>query len=411
MKQLMIKKVNDPEVERIQDLKSYGILDTPDDSSFDRITKLASAICGTSIAAVTFIDQDRQWIKSSVGMGDLKETKRSDSFCTFTIQDETVLEVRDALKDSRFKNNKLVNGAPNIRFYAGAPLITPQGHRLGALCVIGLEPKALTDEQLEALKILSGQVVELMELRKLNRELIDSKKVIEDQQQLLINKARLQTIGELAGGVCHQINNPLAIIVGRSMILRSQLKQILPVGSELFKELDIIDQTSQRVSGILKSLRVYSKDMGQEVTESDLGELIDDALTLIQPKLKQNGIELKYNKIAELKLRINKNQISQVILDLLTNAIEAMEESTLKEIGIEVRDSANNVTVLISDTGKGIRNEDHFKVFEAFFTTKSRHFGVGLSNALNYISQHKGEIVLMKSEGPTIFKMIIPKAA
>lgn len=402
---------SEEENQRIEDLQSYGILDTPTDASFDHITKLAAAICGTPIAAVTLIDSDRQWIKSSVGLGELKETLRKDSFCTFTIQENKILEVEDASKDQRFKDNLYVMGEPNIKFYAGSPLVSSRGNRLGALCVIGYEPKSLSVSQLEALQILSAQVVELMELRKLNRDLTEQKKFIEDQQLLLIAKARLQTIGELASGVCHQINNPLAIIVGRSMIMRSQLRQIVPAESDLFKELDIIDQTSQRVSGILKALRVYSRDMGHDVYEADLHELIEDTLTLIRPKFKMSDISLKYEKKSDLKLKVNKNQISQVLMDLLNNSIEAMEDSPVRKVEIDVKDSVGKVIITVTDTGKGIRPEDRPEIFKAFFTTKNRHFGVGLSNAVDYLNQHKGEISLVKGDGPTTFKMILPKSA
>jgi two-component system NtrC family sensor kinase len=398
------------EEKRLKDLEDYGIIGTPIDPSFDHITKLAAAICGTPIAAVTFIETERQWIKSSLGLGGIKETLRSDSFCTFTIQDNKILEVQDATLDDRFKDNVLVKGNPNIRFYAGAPLVSPQGYRLGALCVIGQDPKSLSDHQLEALQILSQQVVELIELRKSNRELIKAKKTLEDQQELLINKARLQTIGELAGGVCHQINNPLAIIVGRSMILRSKLSEILPKDSDLFKELDIIDQTSQRVSGILKALRSYGRDMGQVYTETDMHELIEDTLTLIRPKFRENNIDLKYEKKSDFIIKINKSQIAQVLLDLLTNSIEAMEESAVRKVEINVEDSLEKVIITITDSGKGIKKEDQPKIFKAFFTTKSRHFGVGLSNALDYLNQHKGELSLQTSEGPTTFKLVLPKS-
>lgn len=401
------------EKERLENLESYGIVNTPLDPSFDNITKLAAAICGTPIAAVTFVETERQWIKSSVGLGDLKETLREDSFCTFTIQGNQVLEVKDATQDLRFKNNVLVVGNPNIIFYAGAPLISTRGYRLGALCVIGHEPKTLTDDQLEALKILSNQVVELIELRKINRELAKAKQLVEEQQQLLINKARLQTIGELAGGVCHQINNPLAIILGRSMILRSELKQIVPIESELFKQLDIIDQTSQRVSGILKALRDYSRDMGQDISDTNLDEMIEDTLTLIRPKFTVNNISLKYEKKSDIIVRINKNQISQVLMDLLTNAIEAMEDSPARkvEIDVDVKENTDKIIITVSDTGKGIKDEDQLKIFDPFFTTKSRHFGVGLSNAHDYLKQHKGEISLHNNGGPTTFRMILPKSA
>lgn len=409
----MIEKSNQntSENERIKDLESYGIIDTPEDASFDRITKLASSICGSATALITFIERERVWIKSSVGFGDIKEGERKTSFCTHAIKDDVVMEIKDARLDERFKNNIWVTSDPGIRFYAGAPLVSPHGHKLGTICVFGNEPRQLSEDQLEALKILSGQVIELIELRKLNRELAESKKVVEEQQQLLINRARLQTIGELAGGVCHQINNPLAIIVGRSMILRSQLKEIAPTDSNMFRDLDIIDQTSQRVSGILKALRVYAKDLGQEVGDADLSEVIEDALTLIRPKFKALDIDLKYEKSDVITVKMNKNQISQVILDLLTNAVEAMEESEKRVLSIEINNSPKNVIVSISDTGKGIRAEDHLKIFEAFFTTKSRHFGVGLSNALNYMNQHKGEIRLVKVEGPTVFRMTLPKSA
>ncbi len=406
----MIEQPNLEEEKRLKELEDYGILNTPDDPSFDSITKLASAICGTPIAAVTFIERDRQWFKSSVGLGGVKETHRKDSFCTFTIQDDSVLEVKDATLDSRFQNNILVTGNPNIRYYAGAPLITPTGKRLGALCVIGTEPHSLSDQQLEALKILSGQVVELMELRRSNRELALAKKFAEDQQNLMIDRAKLQTIGELAGGVCHQINNPLAIIVGRSMILRSQLKSVLPADSELFKELDIIDQTSQRVSGIIKALRVYSRDMGENRVDADISELIDDVLLLIQPRMKMNDIKLTYEKMPGLKIKMNKNQISQVIMNLLNNSVEALEESPTKEIIISVVDGVKNITFKIADTGKGIPVRDREKVFESFFSTKNRNFGIGLSNAQNFIYQHNGEISLLCAEGPTTFQFVLPKA-
>lgn len=401
--------MTDKETRRLEKLKSYNILDTKIDPSFDKIAKLASAICQTPIALISLIDHDRQWFKSAIGLEGVEETPRNISFCTYTIQNHIIMEIRDTLKDPRFMNNPLVLNNPKIRFYAGAPLTSPDGHNLGTLCVIDHKPNALNESQLEALKILALQVVELMELRKSNEDLIAAKKTLEDQQHLLINKARLQTIGELAGGVCHQINNPLAIIVGRSMILRSQLKQKLPEETEMLKELDVIDQTSQRVSGILKSLRMYSKDLGNDVSETTLTELLDDALTLMKGKLMKEKIELNLIKDTDAKLLVNKNQIGQVILDILSNSIEAMEESENKKIDLVVSADETNVYLKVSDTGKGIRQEDRDRIFEPFFTTKGRHFGVGLSNAVNFVRQHRGELKLLSLKNPTTFELQIPR--
>lgn len=392
------------EQQRQYDLESYQILDSAPEKEFDRLAKLASYICGTPIALISLIDNDRQWFKSNVGLEGVSETARDVAFCNQAIQQEKVFEVSDALVDDRFKNNPFVTGDPKIRFYAGAPLISPQGNNIGTLCVIDQKPHVLTKEQTEALKTLSDQVIELLELRKANKQLAE-------QHQLLVNKARLQTIGELAGGVCHQINNPLAIIVGRSMILRSQLKQKLAEDPELLKELDVIDQTSQRISGILKALRMYSKDFGNEITENSVNEIVDDAMTLIKGKLTAQKVTLHYDRGEDARAMMNKNQISQVVLDLLNNAVEAMEETTSKELKVEIQADEKNIHLIVSDTGKGIRDEESNKIFDPFFSTKHRHFGVGLSNARNFMNQHKGQIQLLKKMNPTQFKVTIPKSA
>jgi two-component system NtrC family sensor kinase len=392
------------EQERLETLEAYRVLDTLPEEEFDRLAKLASYICGTPIALISLIDKDRQWFKSNVGLEGVTETPLEVSFCNHAIHQQNVFEVKDALTDDRFKNNPLVKGDPNIRFYAGAPLKTPDGVMIGSLCVIDNKPHALTPEQTEALKTLSSQVIELLELRKANHQLAE-------QHQLLVNKARLQSIGELAGGVCHQINNPLAIIVGRSMILRSQLRQKLPEDQEVLKELDVIDQTSQRVSGILKALRMYAKDFGNLISEQSVNEIVDDAMTLMKSKLITEKVNLNYVRGDDVRAMINKNQISQVILDLLNNAIEAMEESSSKELTVQINADDKNIHLLVTDTGKGIRAEDGEKIFEPFFSTKSRHFGVGLSNARNFINQHKGQIQLLKIKNPTQFKVTLPKSA
>jgi signal transduction histidine kinase len=398
------------ESERLQKLRSYHILDSSRDASFDKIARLASSFCEMPFALISLVDENRQWFKSVVGFDKLVETPRSISFCSFTIQGEDVMEVRDAQLDERFRANPLVTSDPNIRFYAGAPLTSPEGYNLGTLCVIDQRPGKLTESQLEVLKILAQQVVDLMELRQANRELSLAKKILEDQQQLLINKARLQTIGELAGGVCHQINNPLAIIVGRSMILRSQLKQRFPEDSQMIRELDVIDQTSQRVSDILKSLRMYSKDLGEEVTLASFNQMIQDALTLISGKLVREKIHLSYEKGPDQTSLINRNQISQVILDLLSNAIEAMVESETKHLEIKLSGDDKNIFLTLTDSGHGIKPEEKQRIFGPFFSTKTRHFGVGLSNALNFVKQHHGKLEILNLKNPTTIQLTIPRS-
>ncbi len=161
------------EADRLRALRSYKILDTKPEERFDELTQLAAIICGVPISLITLIDADRQWFKSKVGL-DLQETPRAQAFCTHAIMQPEMFEVRDATEDDRFSKNPLVTGNPHIRFYAGAPLATPDGHLLGTMCVIDRQPRTLTPEQKTALEILGRQVVANMELRSNLRELKDA---------------------------------------------------------------------------------------------------------------------------------------------------------------------------------------------------------------------------------------------
>ncbi len=154
------------EENRISSLKSYQVLDTLNEEEYDTITELASFICKTPISLISLIDENRQWFKSRVGL-DIDETKRDIAFCDHAIRGSEILEIKDALEDKRFKENPLVVDEPNIRFYAGAPLITRDGYSLGTLCVIDRVPRELTLDQRNALERLAKQVMMFMELKKM----------------------------------------------------------------------------------------------------------------------------------------------------------------------------------------------------------------------------------------------------
>jgi PAS domain S-box-containing protein len=164
------------EKDRIQALYNYDILDSLSEIEFDRITKLASLICDVPISLISFIDQERQWLKSNVGF-DVLETKRSSSFCQYAIMDDVVFEVQDATKDQRFENNELVNEKSKFKFYAGFPIIDPNGFALGTLCVIDNKPNVLNENQKKSLEILAQEVMQLVVERRKKAELQNFEKL------------------------------------------------------------------------------------------------------------------------------------------------------------------------------------------------------------------------------------------
>lgn len=192
------------EKERLQALRKYDLLDSVKEEEFDRLTRLASIICGVPMSVITLIDEERQWFKSKIGLDD-DETRREDSFCQYTIMDDVILEVQDATKDERFKDNPFVLGAPKIRFYAGYPLMDPDGYALGSLCVMDDKSRKLSKDQEEALVILANEVISQIIARKEKEDLKNYETLFNLSNDLIcivqeghfkkINPAFKQTLG------------------------------------------------------------------------------------------------------------------------------------------------------------------------------------------------------------------------
>ena len=215
------------EQSRLAALRDYEILDTLPESAYDDITRVAAHICNTPIALVSLVDENRQWFKARFGIN-ARETPRDLAFCSHAILDpERIMVIEDASRDPRFASNPLVTGEPGIRFYAGAPLVTKDGHALGTLCVIDRNPGSLSPVQLDALGALARQVVAQMELRRSVARLARNALALEYANQAL-EKRNAQVVrsrDELAG-LCRLLEDQASVMerdLNRAEIIQRSL--------------------------------------------------------------------------------------------------------------------------------------------------------------------------------------------
>lgn len=397
---------NTDEQLRLRVLKDYKILDSEAEQAYDDITYLASTICRTPISLVSFIDKDRQWFKSHRGTS-LQQTSLDTSICACVAQDRQPMIVPDTMNDPRFRDMELMKGPPFIRFYAGVPLISPEGVGLGALCVIDLEPRLLTSEQIQTLTALARQVVALMELRK-------SKSQFNDQQAKLVHKTKLASLGEMAASIAHEINNPLTIINGNVGLLRRILSHIpegrLPKANQY---LESIEKTVHRIDKIIRGLKALSRDGFNDPYETvDLTTSIINANSLNREKFIYHGIELRQSlPAAGALIECRSVQIEQVIINLLSNSFDAVRDLPQKWVDIAVFDEGDSWVIRITDSGQGIPENLQEKVMQPFFTTKEIHQGTGLGLSISkaIAEEHGGSLELDPIAKNTCFVLTLPK--
>lgn len=196
---MQIQDDKQTEIDRLKDLLSFGVMDTPREKEFDDLAQLASIICNTPTALITFIDDHRQWYKAKVGMEE-QEVPREEAFCRFTIQQDSILEIPDATLDARVADSSLVNKENGIRFYAGLSLKSDLGHRIGTVCVVDNKPHHLSLIQKTALEIIATHTMQLLQTRKKNESLgmelqsVLRQKIAETQELLSLKEAAYNTL-------------------------------------------------------------------------------------------------------------------------------------------------------------------------------------------------------------------------
>lgn len=302
------------ERERLANLMEYRILDTSPERELDEIAEIASAICDTPISLISLIDDKRQWFKAKRGL-DVSETPREHSFCQFALQHPAdVLVVDDPLNDERFRDNPLVLGDPRIRFYAGAPLITPEGYALGTLCIIDNKERTISENQKKALKLLAQKAINFLETRKL---------LIEQSHKIELNASLLKKLSDLAPGAIYQYEVTADGCASFPFVSRGAASLHPDLSPEALQSnpaliFDVIhpdDRAAVRESmqEALLNLTTWSKEYRVGTDEQGTKWCLGSA----QPEIKANGTVVWYGTVQNITERKEYTEtLEQILFDL-----------------------------------------------------------------------------------------------
>ena len=384
----------DDESERLKALREYSILDSDAEKTFDDIVALAAFICGTPMSAITLIDEHRQWFKSRMGLDD-PETSREVAFCAHAILQDEIMIVEDATRDQRFLDNPYVIGSPDIRFYAGMPLINPDGFKLGTICVIDNRPRGITPQQSFALRVLGDQVMKLLELRRKNAELIR----IHDMHNRL-----LTIIGHDLRAPVNSINGLLLLSENYELSL-NEYKELMPrmrlmVNAANNLLLNLLHWAKSHINGEDKEHQQFRlRSLSMEIHEANA------PLFKAKGNVIENLIDENHAVVAD------RNMVEFVLRNLMLNANKYMEKGFIRMTSRVVDDK---VELCVSDTGPGISSgQDVFQWGHRNSTDGTqgeKGSGFGLPMSQEFIHRHNGKIWFETSSKGTSVYFTLPNA-
>ncbi len=383
---------------RLKALYQYDILDTEAEKVFDDLTQLASEICDTPIALISLIDPDRQWFKSRVGL-DAQETERDIAFCAHAIHQKEIFEVSDTHNDVRFKNNPLVTASPNIRFYAGAPLQTPDGYAIGTLCAISDQPKTLNEHQKKALEILGREVISQLELRLKIREL---NRVSQHKTDFLSN-------------LSHELRTPLNAIISLSQLMLHDQQNVVAECHRTY--LKHVDFSGKRLLDLVNSVldlnKIESGMLELNPSNVNIKALFDSIQGMFSTIAEKKQLDIQWNISCDdiQYIFVDEARLSQIVLNIVSNAIKFSDAG--HKISVNVVKQSGIFTLAVQDFGKGISEKDVallFRKFQQVGTSSGQEgSGLGLMITKSLVELMGGKIKLNSVLGEgTLIKIDIP---
>jgi two-component sensor histidine kinase len=361
---------------RLDALRRYGILDTPRESDFDEVVKVASAICGTPISVINLIDEGRQWFKAEVGLG-VRETPLDSSICAHAILQPGLFIVPDTTLDRRFADNPLVTGDPHLRFYAGALLETPEGFPLGTVCVLDYKPRELDDTQKAFLRLMASQVMKLLELRRIavveHAARIKAEELVKENQTLMRE-------GD------HRLMNSLQLV--QSLLA---LQSRSTSSEEVRAQLDLAGNRVIAIASVHKQLHLTGSM--EEVDIADFLRRLCESLKYTAPA------QIAAINVVADSVRFRSDVASGMgllVAELVTNSFKyAYAAGESGNIAVDFKQGSDGWCLQVSDEGRGLP--------EGFDIDQSKGFGMQVVKA--FVRRLDAKMTVSSCDGRTEFEI------